>query len=715
MRRYILKILSLTVVLFIITVYPQGRSIGIFVDGGFSPGKNDTEMDKMMDKRVKDAMDAMKEKDKDAEVSKIEHKADLIKKLASLHCVCGDEIVLYMAGHGENPADWNNSPAFHFIKDGTDQIKPDELRRALQKAADSCCCKISVVMFSCYSGNFVNELFNDPHVVSVFVSSSSREMSYTDAYRKGGRFVDGGDWAGGFDEDWKASKKKKIVEQLMESSESAKEKMPDKFAPDEHPQGWVRGEIEIYGHVEQRWYDGGKPPRINKLKVHFYEPDFLRCTHREIDVKDINVSDTVKECVWVRFKVRTGKPTDPIKGISDVVITEAPREEFLAHILEVDREKGFVKVYVISPKWMHGRTIKVKVEKPGSIDSDLRPCNWTRITVKVIDPDNSEKGFVTTDPVRAQDQTFNCHIHIEKLDRSKNEIDIHILQPPWLKCQIHNNVPIPVGEINRLDGLDKCDNINADVTIHPNGTVGIRNINALTNAEGARHFSLDAAVQKVNQFNFDSTGILFPVLNVTNVGEETISFSVYVAIAKPEELSLLQQWWQTGQGTPQCLYYEMKTLENLLPAETRAIDFTPWQISGEQSKYWVGFRTVLAGDENPASDTTSAYLSLQQHQQNTPPQLLNPSVQPQSGMTQTPFVFQVIYKDSDGDEPVLAEVKIDDNQSIKLLLGQGTVTEGRTYYLQTNLPSGMHTFYFKFDDGHGNVVTTNVINGPMVQ
>lgn len=713
MRKIILKILSLTIALFIITSYPQGRTIGIFVDGGFSPGKKDTEMDKMMDKRVKDAMDAMKEKEKDAELSKIEHKADLIKKLESLHCVCGDEIVLYMAGHGENPSEWNSNPAFHFIKDGADEIKPDELRRALQKAADSCCCKISVVMFSCYSGNFLNELFNDPHVVSVFVSSSSKEMSYTDAYTKGGRFVDGGDWAGGFDEDWKASKKKKIVDVLIESSESAKEKMPDKFAGDEHPLGWVRGEIEIYGHVEQRWLEG-KPPKITKLKIHFYEPDFLRCTHREVNVKDINVSDSVKECVWVRFKVYTGKPTDPIVGITDVTITKAPEEEILAHVLEVNREKGTVKLHVISPKWLHDRIINIRVEKPGGIDPGLQPCNWTRIKIKVIDPDKLDGGFSTSDDVTARDQTFNCHIHIEKLDRTNNTMDIHILNPPWLKCQIHKDVPIPEGERNRLANLDKCDNINADVIFHPNGTVGIRNINELTNAEGAKHFSLDAAVQKVNQLNVDSTGILYPVLNVTNVGEETISFPVYVAIAKPEELSLLQEWWQTGEGTPQCLYFEMKTFENILPAETRTIDFTPWQISSEQSKYWVGFRTVLAGDENPPSDTTSAFLTFQQYQQNSPPQLLNPFVQPPAGMPQTNFAFQVIYKDADGDEPASSEIFID-NQPFQLDAGQGSVTDGRTYYLQTKLPSGTHTFYFRFDDGHGNIVSTDVINGPMVQ
>lgn len=713
MKKIILKTLSLIIILCIINGYPQGRTIGIFVDGGYSPGKTDTEMDKLLDKRIKDAMDVMKEKGEDAEMSKVEHKADLIKKLESLHCVCGDEIVLYMVGHGENPAGNRANSAFHFTKDET-EITPEELRKALQKAADECCCKINVVIFSCFSGNFLNELFNDPHVASVFVSSTKTEVTYTDAYRKGGRFVDGGDWIGGFNEDWKASKKKKIVDVLIESSESAKEKMPDKFSPLEHPEGWVRGEFEIYGHVEQRWYDEGKPPKIKKLKIHFYEPDFLRCTNREVDVKDINVSDSVKECVWVRFKVRTGKPTEPIVGITDVNITKAPEEEILAHVVGINRDKKTVKVHVISPKWLHCKTINVKVEKAGSIDRNLRTCNWTRIKIKVIDPDKLDGGFSTSDEVTARDQTFNCHIHIEKLDRTNNTMDIHILQPVWLKCQRHRNVPIPEGERNRLRNLDKCSNINADITFHPDGTVGIRDINTLTNAEGSGRFSRDAAVQKINQLYVDSSGIFFPELNVTNVGEESISFPVYVAVAKPEEIGLLQQWWQTGQGNPQCIYYEMKTVENLSPAETRTVEFTPWQLSANMEKYWIGYRTILNGDENPASDTTSKFLIFTQQQQNTPPQLLNPVVQPQAGTTQTNFIFQVVYKDAEGDEPVIYDVVID-NQAFPINPGQGNITDGRMYYLQTNLSSGMHTFYFRFDDGQGNTVSTNVINGPMVQ
>ncbi|HLG32468.1 MAG TPA: C13 family peptidase, partial [Ignavibacteriaceae bacterium] len=291
MQRLTLKIFLLFYILLITSVFPQGRTIGIFVDGGYSPGKKDTEMDKLLDKRVQDAMDAMKDKDKNSDTSKVEHKADLKKKLENLHCKCGDEVVLYLIGHGEGGGGKSNY-SFHFTKDES-EVTPDELRRWLDTASDECCCKISVVIFSCHSGAFLDELFNAEHVVSVFTSSGKTELSYSDAYRSGGKFVDGGDWSDGFNKDWKASKKKNMVDILIESAASAKEKMPDKFSPKEHPQGWVRGEFEIFGHVEGVRKDE-KGEKIVKLKVHFYEPDFLRCTTKEIKVDGVNVPAGIK-------------------------------------------------------------------------------------------------------------------------------------------------------------------------------------------------------------------------------------------------------------------------------------------------------------------------------------------------------------------------------------------------------------------------------------
>jgi hypothetical protein len=711
-----LKTIVLLCILFITSVYPQGRTIGIFVDGGYSPGKKDTEMDKLLDKRVEDAMDAMKSKDPNSDTSKVEHKDDLKKKLENLHCKCGDEVVLYMIGHGEGSGGKSNY-SFHFTKDGT-EVTPDELKKWLDAASDECCCKIHVVIFSCHSGAFINPaagdkdgIFNAEHVVSVFTSSLPTELSYSDAYRKGGTFVDGGDWSDGFNKDWKGSKKKSMVDILIESAASAKEKMPDKFTPKEHPQGWVRGEFEIFGHVEKR-ERSGKPLKTTKLTVHFYEPDFLRCTAREIKVDTVDVPDSIDICSWVRLKVRTGKPSEPIVGISDVTETEPPTEKILAHVRKVFTDG--VRVHVVSPKWLYCNEIFVKTEKKKKIDPELKPCNWIEINVKVIDPDNKDKGFTTPDSITAKDQTFNCQIHVERLVKSQNKMDIHILDPPWLNCQRHKEVEIPPDERGKMNSFDKCSTIVADITFKKDGSVAIKNIELITNAEGAKKFSLDAAVQKITQFNIDTSGIFYPEVNVTNVGEETLSFPMSVAIANPEEFGLLQQWWQTGQGTPECLWYETVEVENLPPAETRTISFSAFRLPQSSENYWVGFRASLEGDENPASDTTSSFIVLP-HQPNTPPLLQNPLVQPPSGNVQTQFVFQVIYIDQDGDEPVQHQVIIDNNLPFDLVAGQGTVEAGKEFYIQTSLPAGFHNFFFRFDDGQGNEVTTSVFPGPDVR
>jgi len=723
MRKILLIIPLLISILFVASLYPQGRTIGIFVDGSYDTSPKDTDMDKLLDKRIQDAMDAMKSKDSTSEMTKVEHKVDLEKKLKNLHCKCGDEVVLYMIGHGEGTGG-KSSYAFHFSKDKGSRVTPDELRKWLDAASDECCCKIHVVIFSCHSGSFHSTsdfdkdgLFNAEHLVSLFTSSTKDEKSYSDTRTEGGKLIDGGDWAKGFGEDWKASKKKNMVDVLIESAESAKEKMPDKFNDTQHPQGWVRGEFEIYGHVEERrraknW---GK---ITELKVHFYEPDFLKCTTKWIKVDGINVDTTINACSWIRDSIRTGKPSKPIIGITDVIKTEAPTEKTSSQIEKVDRTNKTLLVHVVSPGWLYGKHIKIKVEEPGQIDPGLRECNWTDLNIKVIDPPENQNGedgkYSTTDFVTAKDKTLNCSVHIERINGESNLIDVNILDPSWLKCRQYNNVLVPQGEIDKLENIEGYSIIKADVTFHKSNSISISNIKIPINKESLNRFLLDAAVKNVQQLNVDTSGIFYPEVSVTNVGDETISFPVIVAIANPEELGLIQQWWQTGQGTPQCLWYETVEVENLPPAETRTISFSAFQLPQSGENYWVGFRTSLEGDENPASDTASSFI-IPLHQPNTPPLLQNPFVQPPAGTVQTQFVFQVIYIDQDGDEPVQHQVIIDNNLPFDLVAGQGTVETGKQFYIQTHLPAGFHNFFFRFDDGQGNQVTTDVFPGPDVR
>ena len=56
-----------------------------------------------------------------------------------------------------------------------------ELAGWLEGAAKECCCKIRVVLFSCHSGSFVDDLMAQAHVDSVWTSSAADEKSYSEA------------------------------------------------------------------------------------------------------------------------------------------------------------------------------------------------------------------------------------------------------------------------------------------------------------------------------------------------------------------------------------------------------------------------------------------------------------------------------------------------------------------------------------------------------
>ncbi len=685
-----------------------GTSTGIFVDGGYSPGGKDTDMDKMLDKRIKDAMDIAKKNGADS-TKKVEHKADLKKALEELHCKCGDELTLYMVGHGSEDK-WG-SHAFEFIKEDK-EVSPSELRGWLKKAADECCCKIHVVIFSCHSGAFRDELLRDTHVVSVYTSCTDGELSYSDASKEDTTFKDGGDWLSGFNEDWEKSKDTTTAGRLQDASESADDLMPNKFAPLEHPTGWRKGEIPVVAHVVSRTRDG-KPLKIVKLKLHFIKPEFLRCTTREINVKDANVPDSVDYCKWVSLTVHTGQPGERVTVDSGATVTivDAPTENVLAHVDGFEGKK--LKIHVISPNWLYCSRIKLEIEKPGGIDKSIKECNWVRIKIKIKDPEKLDGGFSTSDSVKPKDQTFTgVQVHIEKIGKEKGIVEYHILDPPWLKCQ-NREVVIPPGERGKLAGLDKCSNMIFDLTFRKDGTDSVSNIKIITNSGSIKKFSLDASVQRpVPPLLTDSTQTYQPLVGVTNTGLNTVSFPVYAAICKLSDFSHIENWWRTGEGLPSGVWFDVKNVTNLPFAETRIVNFNTWNVPQGSETYWMGFRTKLNGDENPSSDTASVVFTVTQYL-NHPPMLSSGYVEPDSGSVSTTFTFRVTYTDVDNDPPQLRQIFIDNTPHDMIATGSN-YTEGVVFGFQTTLNQGNHTFYFKFEDGHGHLVTSQTFTGPNV-
>jgi hypothetical protein len=689
-------------------------NFGIFVNGGYSPGENNTDMDNMVDGRVDKAKDIW-EKKTGGHGTKVKHKQDLLDALKNIKCKCGDVVTLFMVGHGSKSD--KNPTSFCFVKDKDSYIEADELRKALKNVAVECCCKIHVVIFSCFSGAFLKKLFDEEHVMSVYTSSTDNEETHSDAYNEDGKFIDGGDWMKGFNEDWENDTNK--TDQgagLQKASESAKEKMPDQFSPTDHPQGWRRGEFPVYAHVSKREIDD-KDKKIKKLWLHFYEPEFVRCTTHEVDVSGVDVPLDVVECKWVKLKIRFGHPVkDKLVAVSDVEIVDPPKEEVLVHVRKVI-DKKTIEVHFIQPKWLYCKVKNITVEPPGRLDPKVKTCNYVRVKINVNNPDKDKENFSTGDNVSATDVTFKCKLHIDDVKREKGEITgvhVTVLEPPWVEPKDFW-LPLSPEDREKIKKLKmiKCTNIVGDVTFHTNDTQTISGMKLVTNEGTIKKFSYDAAVHQPALPVFDEhTRIYKSSISVTNVGSETISFPVYVVICKLSDKNLIAAWWKSGEGDPSGVWFDKKQVNNLPEAQTQTINFIDWQVPVGNETYWIGFRTSLKGDENPASDTVSTILNVIESV-NLPPVLSGEQVIPDSGNINTSFTYKVIYTDTDNDAPTEKDVYID-NTPYSMLSSGNNYSEGVEFTYQKTLTAGNHSFYFKFDDGHGHQVNSNTYTGPLV-
>ncbi|MBU4255845.1 MAG: carboxypeptidase-like regulatory domain-containing protein [Thermoplasmatales archaeon] len=85
---------------------------------------------------------------------------------------------------------------------------------------------------------------------------------------------------------------------------------------------------------------------------------------------------------------------------------------------------------------------------------------------------------------------------------------------------------------------------------------------------------------------------------------------------------------------------------------------------------------------------------------NNAPELYGAQVTPSSGSPGTRFIFSVVYKDADGQEPKTAGIWIDSNEYLMVSSG-GNHSSGVIYtYATESLSSGIHNYYFEFSDGY---------------
>lgn len=116
--------------------------------------------------------------------------------------------------------------------------------------------------------------------------------------------------------------------------------------------------------------------------------------------------------------------------------------------------------------------------------------------------------------------------------------------------------------------------------------------------------------------------------------------------------------------------------------------------------------------------TTTSYIDGFETQIISPnqPSLTNGYVDPTSGDISTTFNYYVTYSDPNGDAPTVRNVYID-NVAYNMEMISGNYTSGAVYEYSTTLSAGSHSYYFYFDDGHGNTVrlpTSGVYSGPNV-
>ena len=103
-----------------------------------------------------------------------------------------------------------------------------------------------------------------------------------------------------------------------------------------------------------------------------------------------------------------------------------------------------------------------------------------------------------------------------------------------------------------------------------------------------------------------------------------------------------------------------------------------------------------------------------QPEPNKAPRLREPWVKPQQGTADTSFVFEVLYQDSDGDNPEHVTLRLDEETLSLEKSGDGP--EGSTWYRREvkNLGNGPHKYSFITSDGD-NIVDTNWNAGPFVE
>lgn len=407
----------------------EAKDYGVFVDGGY--GRKQTKLNDMVTDRV-DRAKAAFDRRSEAQSSKASSKEALCAALEQIRCGPGDTLTVFMMGHGNR-----DNFVFSKARGSKKKISAIELKAKISAAITDCTCKVRVVIFSCHSGSFLDDLFKDIHVKAVYTSCAAGQKSYSDAFFGTGGFEDRGDWADEFVKKLEElDPEKDLKETLDEANRCANEKSPSEFSKWQRPTGWRRGTFRVKAHVESKFMD----VKSRKVKVTFYDPAHLRGKVQDVIIDEANGQPTKKfsRCTWVEFDAEFGGPKgdkacpkQPPLMVSPPIETSAPEVKFLGHVEEnPNTKKGLVSVKLLEPWWLVCKKRYVKMKPNGKVGPDVKLCGYIKGTGTLVDPGKKIEVGGTLNRFNHCPEVVG---RVKNVLKKKGQVCIWILRPLTLK------------------------------------------------------------------------------------------------------------------------------------------------------------------------------------------------------------------------------------------------------------------------------------------
>lgn len=568
-----------------------GKDYGVFVDGAF--GKKQDEMNKL----VKDRVDAAKkafDKRPGSESHKATSKDQLCTALESIKCGEGDTITLFFMGHGKK-----NTFVFSLASGSKRKISATELKNKIVESIEHCTCEVRVVIFSCHSGSFLDELFMDEHIKAVYASCRAGQKSYSDAFFSKDGFQSKGDWAEQFIKKWDSlPPTQPLGSTLEEANRCANDKAPAEFAKLQRPTAWRRGTFPVKAHVEPKL-----KPNSRSFKVTFYDPAYLRGKKVEIKVdrKNGKPAQEFPRCSWITFQCKFGDPaTDkgcpekPPVMVTPPVASTAPEIKYVAHVNKnPDKKDPRVVTTILEPWWLACRKRIVETQPGGSRATDVKACSFIRGDGTVLDP---RRKIGVTGKLERFNYCPEIVAKVEKVVKSKNKVCVWIKRPlsmTFLTTKKVVCIELPPGKREILKKLKPGHFIRCKIKTNALGRqlyAGSDMIRVASSEAGLTSFDLGLAGM-VDPVEIWPTPIpMTPRVEIGNYGAESYFEGAGVRV-------------RIHDGADEVVYEESLPAELIDPEQSKILIFPEW-LPPESGNYRMRVDLLLAGfpDEDPLND-----------------------------------------------------------------------------------------------------------------